>query len=167
MSTKGATSSFRHLAFSPLPSFNSLTGHMSRRLSSYFSGFSLSLSKHEYIVYSNWSFDVAGYDSSPVGTIKYSDPDLSHLASGPGSANYLNDLRRGLIFLAFSPAHPVDPSLSLWTRVTISLTRSEASPVSTMQTEADCTSIPAAVPSLTLLGTKMYGIFLSSQRIGR
>jgi len=36
-----------------------------------------------------------------------------------------------------------------------------------MQTDADGTSMPTAVPSFCFVGTNIYGIFLSWQRMGR
>ena len=49
----------------------------------------------------------------------------------------------------------------------ISLTNPVASPSLTMHAEAAGTSMPIALPIFSLLGTNMYGIFLSSHRSGR
>ena len=70
-------------------------------------------------------------------------------------------------FSGLSRTHHWAPRFTCSILPTISFINPAASPSLTIQAAPAGTSIPIAVPIFSLLGTYMYGIFLSSQRRGR
>ena len=131
----------------------------------------------KYIIHPNRSLDVPCENSASILAFENLDVYLYHFASDPCPAYYLDDFGRDYLF--FSCFVLICQSASTYyfgvaatpfivlIELTTCSTMCWASPASTIVAPAEPTSIPSDAPSSCLLGTKINGAFLSSQRIGR